>query len=327
MLPRCSAAVLSGALGSVAASLAAGIPVVIHPQLWDQFWHGRQVTKPGVGAIARKPATIAAMIGLLCRKAKSSSVFVTKISATSTAAPLTASPAVRAIELASGATRRAITGIPNSTEARPSSIAHAGIGHTKNTNGAASSGRNARQHRQPTETTVALPETDHGNDRHRDRQMEHLRHSHPGDRVAIWKHRREQHQPDPSEAANNGEHTGGARAGCRNRGPTGNTKMRIGNLTRAAESSDGQRDRFVGFVTGGSQLLDAFTQMVGRLSHDLVRSSVPRCNSPVQLGQVLVNRAVAGHGPSPSTLSMAVKNSSQERRCSARWARPFREIS
>ena len=53
VLPRCSAAVLSGALGSVAASLAAGIPIVIHPQLWDQFWHGRQVAKLGVGALAR----------------------------------------------------------------------------------------------------------------------------------------------------------------------------------------------------------------------------------------------------------------------------------
>ena len=274
-----------------------------------------------------KPATIAAMTGLLSRKAKSSPVLVTKISAPSTAAPLTASPAVRAIELASGATRRAITGTPNSTEAKPSSVAHAGIGHTKNTNGAASA---AGMH----DSTDSRPRPPCRCQRPNmakidiaTREVEHLRHSHPGDRVVIWKHAGEHHQPDPSEAANNGECTGCACAGCRNRGPTGNTKMCVGNLTRVAESSDGQRDRFVGFVTGGSQLLDAFTQMVGRLSDDLVRSSVPRCNSSVQLGQVIVNRAVAGHGPSPSTWSIAVKNSSHERRCSARWARPFREIS
>ena len=62
VLPRCRAAVLSGALGSVAASLAAGIPIVIHPQLWDQFWHGRQVTKLGVGALARNVGHVASRV-------------------------------------------------------------------------------------------------------------------------------------------------------------------------------------------------------------------------------------------------------------------------
>ena len=62
VLPWCRAAVLSGALGSVAASLAAGIPIVIHPQLWDQFWHGRQVTKLGVGALARNVGHVASRV-------------------------------------------------------------------------------------------------------------------------------------------------------------------------------------------------------------------------------------------------------------------------
>jgi len=40
LLPRCRAAVVSGALGGVAAALSAGVPAVVHPQLFDQFWHG-----------------------------------------------------------------------------------------------------------------------------------------------------------------------------------------------------------------------------------------------------------------------------------------------
>lgn len=37
----------------MAAAVTAGVPVVVHPQLWDQYWHGRQVTELGVGALAR----------------------------------------------------------------------------------------------------------------------------------------------------------------------------------------------------------------------------------------------------------------------------------
>jgi UDP:flavonoid glycosyltransferase YjiC (YdhE family) len=58
LLPRCAAAVVSGALGGVAATLTAGMPVVIHPQLFDQLWHGRRVRDLGVGDMARSPRKI-----------------------------------------------------------------------------------------------------------------------------------------------------------------------------------------------------------------------------------------------------------------------------
>ncbi len=54
LLPRCSAAVVSGALGGLAAALSAGVPVVVHPQLVDQSWHARRVTELGVGMAARR---------------------------------------------------------------------------------------------------------------------------------------------------------------------------------------------------------------------------------------------------------------------------------
>jgi UDP:flavonoid glycosyltransferase YjiC (YdhE family) len=59
LLPRCRAAVVSGALGSVAAAVSAGVPTVVHPQLWDQFWHGRQVSRLGVGTLARSVGQVA----------------------------------------------------------------------------------------------------------------------------------------------------------------------------------------------------------------------------------------------------------------------------
>ena len=59
LLPRCCAAVVSGAYGSVAATVTAGIPTVVHPQLFDQFWHGRQVRTLGVGALARTVGQVA----------------------------------------------------------------------------------------------------------------------------------------------------------------------------------------------------------------------------------------------------------------------------
>jgi hypothetical protein len=54
------AAVVSGAYGSVAAAVTAGIPTV-HPQWSDQFWHGRQVRTLGVAveAIERAIGTTA----------------------------------------------------------------------------------------------------------------------------------------------------------------------------------------------------------------------------------------------------------------------------
>ena len=59
LLPRCCAAVVSGAYGSVAAAVTAGIPTVVHPQLFDQFWHARQVRTLGVGALARTVGQVA----------------------------------------------------------------------------------------------------------------------------------------------------------------------------------------------------------------------------------------------------------------------------
>jgi rhamnosyltransferase subunit B len=54
VLPRCRAAVVSGSLGTLAAALAAGVPVVVVPQLFAQVWHGGQVERLGVGVLARR---------------------------------------------------------------------------------------------------------------------------------------------------------------------------------------------------------------------------------------------------------------------------------
>lgn len=59
LLPRCRVAVVSGALGGVAAALMAGVPVVVHPQLFDQVWHGRRVEELGVGLMARRDHQVA----------------------------------------------------------------------------------------------------------------------------------------------------------------------------------------------------------------------------------------------------------------------------
>jgi rhamnosyltransferase subunit B len=62
LLPRCRVAVVSGALGGLAAALTAGVPVVIHPQLFDQVWHGRRVEQLGVGVMARKSEDVGAAV-------------------------------------------------------------------------------------------------------------------------------------------------------------------------------------------------------------------------------------------------------------------------
>lgn len=59
VLPRCRAAVVSGALGSVAAAISAGIPMVVHPQLVDQYWHGRRVEDLGIGRLVRRTGHVA----------------------------------------------------------------------------------------------------------------------------------------------------------------------------------------------------------------------------------------------------------------------------
>jgi UDP:flavonoid glycosyltransferase YjiC (YdhE family) len=62
VLPRCRVAVVSGALGTLAAALTAGVPVVAVPQLFDQLWHGRRVADLGVGLMVRRPSRVAAAV-------------------------------------------------------------------------------------------------------------------------------------------------------------------------------------------------------------------------------------------------------------------------
>jgi sterol 3beta-glucosyltransferase len=59
---RCAAAVVSGALGTLAAALRAGVPVVVVPQLFDQVWHGRRVEELGVGVMVTRPSRVAAAV-------------------------------------------------------------------------------------------------------------------------------------------------------------------------------------------------------------------------------------------------------------------------
>jgi rhamnosyltransferase subunit B len=56
---RCSAAIISGALGSVAATARAGLPTVVYPQLFDQVWNAGQADRLGIGIHARSAAKAA----------------------------------------------------------------------------------------------------------------------------------------------------------------------------------------------------------------------------------------------------------------------------
>ena len=49
VLPRCTAVVHAGGHGTTAAALAAGIPSVVVPMLYDQHWHARRAHELGVG--------------------------------------------------------------------------------------------------------------------------------------------------------------------------------------------------------------------------------------------------------------------------------------
>jgi rhamnosyltransferase subunit B len=60
VLARCRIAVISGSLGTMAAALAAGVPVVVVPQFLDQRWHGEQAERLGVGVLVRRPSEVAA---------------------------------------------------------------------------------------------------------------------------------------------------------------------------------------------------------------------------------------------------------------------------
>ena len=64
---RCAVAVVSGALGTLAACLTAGLPVVVLPQLFDQLWHGRRVEALGVGIIATNAARVPAAVERVLR--------------------------------------------------------------------------------------------------------------------------------------------------------------------------------------------------------------------------------------------------------------------
>lgn len=55
LLPHCRAIVHSGAHGTNALALAAGIPSVIRPCLFDQRWHAERQQKLGTGIWARRP--------------------------------------------------------------------------------------------------------------------------------------------------------------------------------------------------------------------------------------------------------------------------------
>lgn len=57
--PHCSAAVISGALGSLAATARAGLPTVVHPQLFDQVWIAGHARRLGIGRYARSPRSVA----------------------------------------------------------------------------------------------------------------------------------------------------------------------------------------------------------------------------------------------------------------------------
>ncbi|MDQ1396108.1 MAG: sterol 3beta-glucosyltransferase, partial [Acidimicrobiaceae bacterium] len=65
---RCVAAVVSGALGTLAAALTAGVPVVVVPQLFDQIWHGRRVEELGVGIMVTRPDKVASAVARLLRE-------------------------------------------------------------------------------------------------------------------------------------------------------------------------------------------------------------------------------------------------------------------
>ena len=54
VLPRCSAVVHAGGHGTTAAALAAGVPSVVVPMLYDQQWHAHRAQELGVGIHVRR---------------------------------------------------------------------------------------------------------------------------------------------------------------------------------------------------------------------------------------------------------------------------------
>lgn len=62
VLPRCRAAVQSGAHGTNAMVLQAGIPSVTSPVLFDQLWHGNRQEELGTGLAVKKPSQMGAAL-------------------------------------------------------------------------------------------------------------------------------------------------------------------------------------------------------------------------------------------------------------------------
>lgn len=65
VLGRAKAIVQSGAHGTNSLALAAGVPSVIVPALFDQLWHGERQQQLGTGVLARKPKDIGPAIDRL----------------------------------------------------------------------------------------------------------------------------------------------------------------------------------------------------------------------------------------------------------------------
>lgn len=51
VLPRCRAVIHSGGQGTTAATLCAGLPAVVLPQLADQHWHASRIEQLGAGEV------------------------------------------------------------------------------------------------------------------------------------------------------------------------------------------------------------------------------------------------------------------------------------
>jgi rhamnosyltransferase subunit B len=62
VLARCRSAVISGSLGTIGAALAAGLPVVVVPQLYDQVWHGQQAERLGAGVLVKRTEDVPAAV-------------------------------------------------------------------------------------------------------------------------------------------------------------------------------------------------------------------------------------------------------------------------
>jgi UDP:flavonoid glycosyltransferase YjiC (YdhE family) len=56
LLPEVDAVIGTGGMGTVQATLAAGLPMVVRPALADQAWNAQRVASAGVGLVIGDPA-------------------------------------------------------------------------------------------------------------------------------------------------------------------------------------------------------------------------------------------------------------------------------